>query len=485
MTALDTPTATGPEREPHAERSAWLAMTVIMGATIMVALDTTIVNVALHEIGVDLGVSDGVEWVVSGYLLAVCLSQPATGWLADRFGRRKVFLSSLVAFTVASIACGASPGFAPLVVFRVLQGLGGGALMPVGMAMVLDLFPRERHGRAIGIWGMSAMLAPAVGPTLGGWLVTSVSWHWLFLINAPIGVITLVAGLRLLPDVGHRERRPFDATGLLLGSGGLSLFVLGLSEANSWGWGSVSSVGCIGGGVALLGAFVVHELRTDHPLIELRMFEGRSFRLAMGAMLFVYIAHFGRLVFIPLELESLRGETALTVGLLFLPAAIVSAIGMTLGGRLVDQVGPRVPILFGCGAMVVAMGAFTRLTLTTPLPVIGIVLCVQGLGMGTLTAPAMIAGLSELPANLTSQGTALRSLLGQVSGALAVAILGAVVAARSGMDPTPVREQAAYGTAFGVAALGVCCSFLLAWRLPRGRPTLPADVEAEALLAVE
>lgn len=470
---------------PIDERSAWLALTVIMGSTIMVALDTTIVNVALHDIGADLGVHDGVEWIVSAYLLAVCLAQPATGWLADRFGRRTVFLASIVAFTLASVLCGAAPSFEALVVGRVLQGLGGGALMPVGMAMVLELFPRERHGRAIGVWGMGAMLAPALGPTFGGWLVTSVSWHWLFLINAPIGLVTLVAGLRLVPEVGHRERRPFDLVGLVLGSGGLSLLVLGLSEANSWGWATAATIGCVGGGLASLGCFTRHELRTDHPLIELRMFEGRSFRLAMGAMLFVYIAHFGRLVFIPLQLERLRGETAFQVGLLFLPAAVVSAVGMSLGGRLVDRVGARIPILLGSTAMLLAVAAYTRLTLDTPLVVVALLLSVQGLGMGTITAPALIAGLSDLPANLTSQGTALRALLSQVSGALAVALLGAVVAFRSGSDPSPADAQAAFGTAFGVAALGVVVAIALAWRLPRGRQAVAEVVEAEARLPLE
>jgi EmrB/QacA subfamily drug resistance transporter len=469
-------------RDAHTERAAWLALWVIVAATTMVALDTTIVNVALHQIAVDLHAGSRIEWVVTAYLLAVCVSQPASGWLADRFGRRIVFLTSLAAFTAASGACALAPTLSLLVAARVVQGLGGGALIPVGMAMVLGLFPRERHGRAIGIWGLAGMLAPAIGPTLGGWLVTAVSWHWLFLINLPIGVVTFAFGLRLLPEVGERHHRPFDGLGLGLGCGGLSIAVLGLSEANEWGWGSMATIACLVGGIALLGGFVLHELRVDHPLIELRMFSERTFRLAMAVMMFVFVAQFARLVFLPLQLESLRGESALKVGLLFFPAALVSAGAMTVGGRVVDRIGPRLPIVIGTSAMAVALIGFTRLSLDTPLALIAVILAVQGLGFGLLTPPVLVAGLSDLPAHLVSQGTALRSLLNQVSGAVAVALLGAVVATSAGGNPTPTEAQSAYNNAFAVAAVGVLIALVLATRLPRRRATREIEHLDEVLV---
>lgn len=464
------------------ERTAWLALVVVLGATVMVALDTTIVNVALDRIGTELGGEGGVEWVVSGYLLAVCVAQPASGWLANAFGRRRVLLLALAAFTLASLACAAAPNLQLLVAARVLQGLGGGAIMPVGMALVLGLFARERHGRAISIWGMAATVAPAIGPTLGGWLVTSVSWHWLFLVNGPIGLATLVAGYRLLPDVGHRVREPFDGPGLVLGSGGLALFVLGLSEANGWGWSSPATLLCLVAGIGGLGGFVARELRVEHPLIELRMFSDRSFRLAIGALVFVYIAHFGRLVFIPLQLEGLRDISPLKVGLLFLPAGIVSALAMGIGGRLVDRIGPRPPIVAGCAVMCIAALGFATMRLDTSLWLVTFYMCLNGFGMGILTAPAMIAGISDLPPRLMPQGTAVRSLMGQVSGALAVAVLGAVIAARSGADSSPETMQRAYNAAFVVAAAGVAVSLVLAARLPRAARR---EVPAEAVIAGE
>jgi len=469
-------------RTSQEERTAWLALWVIVFATTMVALDTTIVNVALHQIAVDLHAGARIEWVVTAYLLAVCVSQPASGWLADRFGRRPVFLTSLAAFTAASAACALAPSLSLLVAARIVQGLGGGALIPVGMAMVLGLFPRERHGRAIGIWGLAGMLAPAIGPTLGGWLVTAVSWHWLFLINVPIGVVTFGFGLRLLPEVGDRHHRPFDGLGLGLGCGGLSVAVLGLSEANGWGWGSVATIGCLVGGFVLLAGFVVHELRVDHPLIELRMFGERTFRLAMVVMMLVFVAQFARLVFLPLQLEGLRGESALKVGLLFFPAAVVSAGAMTIGGRVVDRIGPRLPIVIGTSAMALALIGFARLSLDTPLALIAVILAVQGFGFGLLTPPVLVAGLSDLPAHLMSQGTALRSLLNQVSGAVAVALLGAVVATSAGANPTPTEAQSAYNNAFAVAAVGVLIALALATRLPRRSPTREVEHLDEVLV---
>lgn len=464
-------------------RNPWVPLSVVMVATIMVVLDSTIVNVALHQIGIDLDAGEGIEWVVTAYLLAVCVSQPATGWLADRFGRRQVFLVSLVAFTAASVACAAAPSLTLLVVFRVLQGLGGGALMPVGMTMVFELFPRERHGRAIAVWGMAAMVAPAVGPTLGGWLVTSVSWHWMFLINLPIGIVALVAGVRLLPDIGHRDTRPFDGPGLALGATGLALAVLGLAQGSTWGWGAPATITCIVVGLAALGVFVGHELRTDHPLIELRMFEQRAFRLAIGAFVFVMGAQYARLVFVPLQLEDLRGFTAMKVGLMFFIPAVVTAIAMSIGGRLMDRVGPRTPIVAGCVGMFVAMLCFSQLNLTTPVWVIVLLLSVQGFSMGLTTSPTMVAGLSELPPRLVAQGSAVRSLTSQVSGAVAVAVLGSVVTSQMGVDPSPQQSQDAYNMAFLVAAGGVVISLLLAMRLPRQPSTQPPSPVEASLIA--
>ena len=456
-----------------------------MAGTVMFGLDTTIVSVALHPIGVDLHAGSGVEWVVTSYLLALAASQPVTGWLSDRFGRRAMFLTALAVFTGASIACAAAPNLGLLVFFRAVQGFGGGALMPVGMAIAFELFPAERHGRAMAIWGLMAVVGPALGPTVGGWLATSINWHWLFLINAPIGGVALVAGFSLIPEIGHRERRPFDTAGLALGSGGLTLAILGLSEGNTWGWTSIGTIGCLAVGLGALLAFVRHELEARHPMLQLHMFRERAFLFGTAASLFVYLAQYGRLVFIPLQLEGVRGLTPLHVGLLFLPAGAAQAVAMIGSGRMVDRIGPRLPMVVGSAMMLAAVAGFARLTLTTPIPLIAVLLALQGFGCGIFTPGAMVVGLSELPGALLAQGASIRTLAGQVSGALAVAALGAIVAVSLGSHPSPAHAQAGYNAAFAAAAGAVLLGLVFSWSIPRWSRDRDVAVPPIALLPFE
>ncbi len=446
----------------------WVPVSVVVAGTVMSALDTTIVNVALHDIAVDLGAPTGIEWVATAYFLAVCAATPLTGWLADRVGRRATFLGGVILFVTASAGCALSESLGVLVAFRVVQGLGGGTIAPIAATMVMEMFPRERHGRAMAVVTTALSMTPAIGPTVGGLIVARASWHWLFLVNVPIGLVVIVAGFVLIPDFGHRETRPFDVLGLVLGSGGLTIAVLGLSEGNSWGWSSPATIGTITLGLAMLGAFVLHELRTSSPLIDVRMLGERSFRLAMGAILFVTMAQFGRLVFVSLELESLRGFSALQVGLMLAPPAFAGMAAAILSGRLSDAYGPRRPIMLGCTVAFIALVGLGLMTLQTPVWLIIVLLAIQSVGMGAVLAPAMVAGLSDLPKNLLSQGNALRSLTGQTAAALSVAVFGAVVATVMGESPTPEEAQSAYNAAFLVAAAGVAVSWFLASRLPVG-----------------
>jgi EmrB/QacA subfamily drug resistance transporter len=457
----------------------WLPMSVVMAATIMVALDTTIVNVALHPIGEDLGAGAGIEWVVTAYLLAVCAAQPATGWLADRFGRKRVFLVSLVCFTMASALCGLAPTLGLLIAARVLQGLGGGALIPLGMAMALEFFPVDKRGRAMATWGMAAMVAPATGPILGGWLISAASWHWLFFINIPIGIATLIGGVTLLPRGDTVERRPFDLPGLLLGGIGLVVGVLGLSQGSQWGWSAPATIVCMVGGVLLLAGFVVHELHRADPLIELRMFSVRPFRLAVGVTMLVAVAQYARLVFIPLQLQSLRGYSALEVGLLFIPAAISTAIGMHIGGRVLDRIGARRPVVIGCAGVAVAMLVAWRLQLGTPVEVILALMVLQGMSWGLTTSPALVAGLGEVPKRLLSQASAVRALAQQVAGAVSVATLGAVVTARMPDRGGKGEAWDAYGAAYLVAAVAAATAALLALGLPDHSDTVRHEPESD------
>jgi EmrB/QacA subfamily drug resistance transporter len=399
--------------------------------------------------------------VVTGYLLAVAVSQPATGWAADRFGRKRIFIMSLVAFTTASLLCALAPNLTMLVIFRVLQGLGGGALAPVGMAIVIELFPAQRRGRAMSTWGIASMAAPAIGPTLGGYLVTAVSWHWLFLINVPIGTLGVIFGFRVLKDLGYRESRRLDSLGLFLGGGGLALVLFGVTKANDWGWSASSTIATLAVGAASLFAFIAHELHTDEPMIELRMFTITVFTLSMAVTLFTTAAQYTRLVFIPLSLETVRGYTALRVGLILTPAALLTAIGMSIGGRMVDRVGARRPMVIGSGLMCLGAFSLSHIGVSTPVAAIIASLGTQGLGFGLCALPGVVVAMNSLPARYVAQASAVRSLISQVAGASTVAVLSAVVAARLGSGtPSLEKSQSAYDTAFLIASIGLFIALL-------------------------
>jgi EmrB/QacA subfamily drug resistance transporter len=460
-------------------------MACIMAGTIMVVLDIMIVNLVLHQIGVDLGAVDGIEWVATAYLLGVCASVPVSGWLATRFGVRRVFLASVVAFTVSSAACAAAPSLGMLIALRTFQGAGGGAIMPIGLAIVLDMYPKERHGGAVAKWGVATMIAPAIGPSLGGWVATDLSWRWLFLLYVPVGVAVLAVGWRAIPDIGHRARSPFDLVGFVLGSSGIALLLVALSEGHGWGWTSAATTTCFLGGSLALIAFVHRERATAHPMIDLAIFEERGFRLAVAATFFSLTAQWARLISLPLQLQSVRGVTALTVGLLFVPAAFTAAAGMSIAGRSINRVGVRPAILCGCLVMMVSMLGLSRLTLTTPLVVIAVVVALQSFGHGLVSTSAMVAGLSELPPAHLAQGTAVRNMVAQGSGAFAVAMQTAVVALALTPGGSPQDEHAAYNTVFLVTAGFVAIAIVLAARLPRGASQVRPAVDESVVLAVE
>jgi DHA2 family multidrug resistance protein len=470
----------------------WVAMGIVLVGTFMVILDTSIVNVALPKIGADFGTISGVEWIVTAYLLAVGVAQMATGWLADRIGRKATFLGSLVLFTASSALCALAPNLALLNGFRILQGIGGGALMPVAMAMIFDLFePRER-GTALGIWGIAAMAAPAIGPVLGGWLVTVSSWRTLFTINVPIGVVGTILGVRLLRDVGFREHRPFDLRGLWYSGIGLVLLLLALQESTTWGWSSARFLSVFAVGLVLVAAYVLHALRVRHPLVDVRMFRIGAFTISMAVIWMLTIAQFTRLVFMPLQLETLRGLSALKVGVVLTPSALGIAATMPIGGRMADRVGVRLPVVIGLAVLAASFWPLAHLGLHTPLWIIGVWLFVGGLGAGLSMMPNTVAGMNSVPGRLVSQAASVRSLQRQIAGALGTAILAAILAAQ--IDPNHVTSlaarvhgQAAYNDLFLIAMFLLAGCFVVALFLPDKARTLALQEERrrEGLVVAE
>lgn len=472
-------------RSGPGNRYRWVAMGVVLIGTFMVILDTSIVNVALDPIAREFDSLHGVEWIVTAYLLAIAVSMVATGWLADRFGRKAVFMGSLGLFTVGSLACALAVNLPMIVACRVVEGLGGGALMPVAMAMVYELFEPEERGKAFGLWGVAAMAAPAVGPILGGWLSTSFTWRWLFLVNVPIGLVGVVAARRLLRDVGFREHRRFDTHGFVFAAVGLVLVLLAAQEGTTWGLRSPRFVVAMVVGLALLTTFTVHALRARQPLIQMRLFGIPIFSLTMAVILTMTIGQYARLVFIPLEMERLRALSPLDVGLLLLPSAVGIASTMAIGGRLADVIGARVPSAVGLAILAGSMWPLAHIGPHTSLTWIAVVLLIGGIGTGLGMMPNTVAAMNSTPSALISQASAVRNLVRQVAGALGTAVLTAVWTARLG--PVSIRPPApdahsfsAYNVLFLIAMWALVAAFALALFLPGRRRTLELQAERRA-----
>ena len=466
MSDLDKPQVTEPTSLFGGDRYPWIAMGVVLMGTFMVILDTTIVNVALPQIGIALNSQSGIEWVVTAYLLAVGIAQPPTGWLADRYGRKRLFIVSLALFALGSLFAALSPNLPLLVFARVVQGLGGGALAPVGMAMIYELFPPDRRGTALGIWGVAAMAAPAFGPVLGGYLVTNVSWHWLFLINIPIGAIAIAAAFRLLRDTGYRERRPFDGIGLGLISVGLVTWLYTFARASDWGWTSASTITLLLIGGTFLGTFVLWERRISHPVIDMNMFKVPIFDLTLVVIGATVVVQFAILVFLPLELQTIRGFTAFKVGTILVPMALAGAITFPLGGRLTDRIGPRVPVVTGAVLLSASAAILSRLGIDSAIWVIEVALICQGLGFGFAMMPNSVTGLNALPGRFVAQATAVRQLNTRVVASLGVAVLASVLAMQMGTDAGVQAGQDAYNTVFFIAAVCSAVGAVLALFLP-------------------
>ncbi|MDO8363411.1 MAG: MDR family MFS transporter [Actinomycetota bacterium] len=470
------------EPEPSTERVGlayqWKAMWIVLLGTFMVVLDTTIVSLGLTSVANDLGAAKNIEWVVTSYIVALGVSQLTSGWLGDRFGRARVYVVALGVFTVGSLACSLAPGFGWLIAARALQGVGGGLVVPIAMAIIYDLFePRER-GKAIGYFSIAVMAAPAIGPVLGGTMVSSIGWRWLFLVNVPIGLIAIPVTSRLLRASGTMVRRPLDRLGFGVVAAGLVLLLVGLQQGGSWGWGSASVLAFLVAGLGLTALFVVRALRIESPLAEVRIFGNPVFSLALLVMSLSTLAQYMRLIYIPMELEGVRGIEASTVGWLMMPSAVGMAFTLPIGGRLVDRLGGRVPSTIGLLIVAAAYWPLSNLGQDTSLWTISILLFIGGLGSGIgMTAPNVIS-INAVRATQVGQATALSQVGRQITLAMGLAVLASVYVglapARGNATPPTAAEALrisaesmhAYNMMFRIAFWILIAVVLLAQFLP-------------------
>ena len=431
---------------------------VFVSAMFMNIMDITIVNVALPTIGRDFHIAPtAVDGIVIAYLVSLAVFIPASGWLGDRFGGKRVLLAAIAVFTIGSVLCGLAQNMTQLVVFRVLQGAGGGMMAPVGMAMLFRVFPPAERVRAASILTIPTTMAPAIGPVLGGLLVTSLSWRWVFFVNLPLGILAITFGALFLERTGATDAGRLDLRGWVLGGAGLGLLMYGVSEGPLDNWSSTSVVVSCTVGAALLGAFTIAELRTRRPLVDLRLLSERLFR-ATNAIMFVAAAAFlGMLYLIPLYFQDARGLTPLQSGLSTFPEAFGVMIGAQLASRLIyPRVGPRRHITGGLLGLVASTLVLTQITVTTNLWFIRGLMFVLGLMMAQVMVPNQAASFAMITPESMGRASTFFNTMRQVGSATGVAILSTVLigvgsATASGGALKP--DMTAYHLAFLASAV--------------------------------
>ncbi len=405
-----------------------VAGVVLLGA-VMSILDTTVVNVAIDHLAVAFRASlTTIQWVVTGYTLALAAVIPVSGWAADRFGTKRIYMTSLVLFVLGSMASGLAWSAGSLIVFRVLQGIGGGMMMPVVMTIMTRKAGPHRMGRVMGVLGVPMLLAPILGPILGGWLVDNASWRWIFFINLPIGVAAFVlASIVLEPDDPQPSHR-MDWLGMALLSPGLAVFIFGLAESASHGFGSLRSWGPTAIGVVLIAAFHVHSWRASTPLIDVRLFARTRAGAAAGTFLLFAIAVFGSMLLVPLYFQTVRGASALEAGLLIAPGGLGAMLTMPIAGRLTDRFGPTWMPVAGLPFVAVGLLPFAFVGPDTSY----VLLCgssfVQGLGMGLAMMPTMTAAMQAVPTSAIARTSTAMNIIRQAGASIGTAILSVILA---------------------------------------------------------
>src|SRR5918911_1533612 len=415
----------------HGLAYQWQVLICAVAGTFMVALDQTVVNIALPKITTVFGVSvHETQLVVTSYMLALAIIMPATGYLSDTFGTKRLFLITMALFTGGSLLCGLAWNNTSLVVFRVIQGLGGGMMSPLGMTMLFQAVPAHQRNTVMGFFGLPLMLAPVLGPPLGGYLVEYVDWRVIFTLNVPIGALGLFLGWSLLRETRHVPGLNFDLRGFVLSAVAFSAILLGLSDAATDGWTSPTILLRFAIGLVAFGLWIWVELTDEHPLLDLRLFAIPVYALSTLITFVLTVGMFGGMLLLPLFLQNIRGLGAAETGLILISQVLPMMVAMPLIGRLVDKVGARPIILVGLPFLALATWQMSALDVNTSNVTLRLWLAARGCAMGFVMMPSMTAGLNAIPLAQMSRGSSMSNVMRQVFGAFGTAIVVTILQQR-------------------------------------------------------
>ncbi|HEY7172158.1 MAG TPA: DHA2 family efflux MFS transporter permease subunit [Vicinamibacterales bacterium] len=418
----------------HRHINPWLIAVSVMFSTFMEVLDTTVVNVSLPHIAGSLSASiDEATWALTSYLVANAIILPMTGWLATMFGRKRLLMLSVVGFTAASFLCGLAPTLGSLIFFRILQGATGGALQPLSQAVLLEAFPPQDRGKAMGFWGLGIVVAPILGPVLGGWLTDTYSWRWVFYINIPVGIASIVMTKLYIfdPPYLRAESRKVDYWGigmLAVGIGALQ-FVLDKGQQEDW-FSSTMITTLAVLSVVTIAALIFHELTTDNPIVDLRVFKERSYAVGVFLMTVLGFVLFGSMVLLPIMLQTLLGYPPLQAGIAMAPRGLGSFIMMPLTGLMTGRFDPRKLLAVGLvlgGSTLVWLG---QLNLQAGYWDIFWPQLIQGAGMSLLFVPLTTVAMDPIPREKMGYATSLFNLMRNIGGSVGIAVTGTMLARR-------------------------------------------------------
>jgi EmrB/QacA subfamily drug resistance transporter len=459
--------ATGPPNSSVLDPALRRLATVTVLGSIMSILDTTIVAVALDVLGRDFKVSIAtIQWVTTGYLLALAMVIPVTGWAIDRVGAKRMWIISVTLFMAGSVLCGLAWSAPVLIMFRVLQGLGGGMILPVGQSIVARAAGPQRMGRVMSVIGVPTVLGPVLGPVVGGLIVSNASWRWIFYVNVPIGIVALALSRRWLPRDEERKEHSFDLLGFLLLSPGLTLFVYALSEVGTTGgFSNPAVIGSFIASMILLVAYVWNGVRrkdASRTLLDLHLFRYRTYAIANISILVLGAMLFGSMFLLPLYYQVVRGQSALMAGLLMAPQGLGAALVMRRAGAVTDRVGPRRVAPAGVVLLILGSLPFAFVTSQSSEVLLALSLFIRGIGLGLSMMPMVAAGYTELAYQDMPRATTTINISRQVGGSIATALLAVVLqrhiessvpGAKSGLSlasvaHVPAAISAALGAAF-------------------------------------
>ncbi|HYK85437.1 MAG TPA: DHA2 family efflux MFS transporter permease subunit [Ktedonobacteraceae bacterium] len=432
----------------------WIVATVVILGVFMSILDQTIVNIAIPRLQTAFGADiHSVQWVLTAYILTQGVITPTAAYFSETFGIKRFYIFSLAAFTIGSALCGIAWSLPILILFRIIQGAGGAALFPLSITLLFREFPPQERGAAMGFFGIPALLAPALGPTLGGYIVTYAGWQLIFYINVPVGILAIILAFILLHNSQPERNTRFDFVGFFFATVGLATTLYGLSDASTNGWTSTTVLGSLLIGILSLAIFITYEIvianRGRQPLLDLRLFANGPFRSSMIANVFVVFCLFGGLFLLPIYLQNIRGQSAFQAGLILLPQALASMVSVILGGRLVDRIGVRAVMIPGLLVLGVATWQLAYITVYSPFWWIQAMLVLRGIALGMTVQPLTVASMAEIRPRQLPQATSLSTVVRAVSSSLGIAILATLVQTQSQKHYAILAEQVTASSPLG------------------------------------